>query len=425
MRGHSPVLLGTAVVLVIFFLNSHTLSSAYADDKLAARQIAEQAVSRESGSNSFGMLMVPEMEVGKSNEDCPRYSQPIEAQFGDTLDLADGTREEAILQRNKNGAPVNEHFGGTVNGVLLEKDMINVDRIIRHGYSPVEVRNQMYLANPKDLQIKSFADQLENLDAALITYMSLKRRRSHYRDALSKVGPTGRSWGIASAKTNKWRFYHRHMIELRNKLKSKVTICEVGMLAGHSTTLFNIFLEGGKGVADHLVFDLQQPKTPWWKPVTNFLSKTYPHVKISWGYSQVTIPVYREKHPDTRCQYISLDGGKTFPIFNSDMFHFREMVNDTHIILLDDVNPCLVRKGDPRFSSPAEITSIIENAKLKYPTDINSIIAYHIAMGEINLIECFDIDIPGIPFYGNCALTFNLSTKMTIPTSVYNMIKKP
>ena len=74
--------------------------------------------------------------------------------------------------------------------------------------------------------------------------------------------------------------------------------------------------------------------------MVNYLQKRFPgRLNITWGDSTVTLPKFHELHPTVMCDIVSVDGGHTPQISQSDMDNFMKMSKRKETIVLLDNHP--------------------------------------------------------------------------------------
>eukprot|EP00756_Hemistasia_phaeocysticola_P041741 Hpha_TRINITY_DN16932_c1_g10::TRINITY_DN16932_c1_g10_i1::g.51625::m.51625 len=192
--------------------------------------------------------------------------------------------------------------------------------------------------------------------------------------------------------------------------------CEIGMLAGHSTALFLALVKPKR----HVVFDLRVAQNKIMGPAAEqYFRMSYPGVvEIHWGNSANTVHSFAEKSnasgqaKASECDFWSIDGSKSSPVCEADLYNMRALSHAGTILVFDDCTPTVVRKGGPGIAPAEELERI---ASSEYPKDLSSVLAYHLARREIILRECWDADIPGLESYGVCAISYNMSAPLTVP----------
>ena len=74
--------------------------------------------------------------------------------------------------------------------------------------------------------------------------------------------------------------------------------------------------------------------------MAQYLQKRFPgRLNVTWGDSTVTLPKFHELHPTVLCDIVSVDGGHTPKISQSDMDNFMKMSKRKETIVLLDNYP--------------------------------------------------------------------------------------
>eukprot|EP01061_Rhynchopus_euleeides_P037750 TRINITY_DN6474_c0_g1_i11.p1 TRINITY_DN6474_c0_g1~~TRINITY_DN6474_c0_g1_i11.p1 ORF type:complete len:443 (+),score=55.54 TRINITY_DN6474_c0_g1_i11:85-1413(+) len=383
---------------------------------IRSAESADQTNSEQGGGDvSEGLLAgVSSAEISGFTED-----KPIDVEA-----LSETTSEERWLKvLESRGLPASQLFEyHPLNGTAIASP--DWDKFKKHGYRReghrAQVRNQLYSLNPTDPEVKRLSDGLEELDSRHFKFQGRSMSKLTKR-AIQKggVGITGRGWGITASLTNKWRFYHKYLVRLREARRSHgkpISMCEIGMLAGHSTALLMLIAARDHQPFTMQVFDMLQPGTFWGIVAEGYFREKYPtQFNISWGDSGVTMPTFRNVNPCFKCDFVSLDGNKE--ILMQDLYQLRAMSHPDSVTVLDDLKSVNVRKGAPHLNSKEAIDKIVRDGEARYPTGHTDRLAYHIARGEIILHECWDPDID-VAVYGNCAISFNMSRPLSIPVTL-------
>lgn len=124
------------------------------------------------------------------------------------------------------------------------------------------------------------------------------------------------------------------------------TICEIGFNAGNSAA---VWLKANP-FAKVVMFDLGQH--PYTKFAFNYLKENgarfglvnvTARLELNIGDSTKTVPDYHQRHPDFRCDLLSVDGGHTLPVAYADIWNMRLLANPEFNILLVDDTECQAR----------------------------------------------------------------------------------
>ena len=168
------------------------------------------------------------------------------------------------------------------------------------------------------------------------SYEMLEKKFSDLDDFTKRENPSfrARQHGVAALKYAqfKTRLMFRHLQLIGEKIKSKITACEVGFNAGHSAL---VFLEGLPSSAKLYSFDLGDAK--WAQKNANYIAQNYgSRFRYIKGDSQETL-----KHSEFAglvCDVILIDGAKDAHHRRHDILLFKNISRPGALLFLDEVN---------------------------------------------------------------------------------------
>ena len=109
------------------------------------------------------------------------------------------------------------------------------------------------------------------------------------------------------------------------------TICETGFNAGHSTLIWLLANPNTK------VYSFDLGRHTCTRPMAEYLQKRFPgRLNIELGDSTKTLPDFRRRYPDVKCDLMIVDGGHTVKVASADFDNFYAMSNRLHIVFYDN-----------------------------------------------------------------------------------------
>jgi len=124
-------------------------------------------------------------------------------------------------------------------------------------------------------------------------------------------------------------------------VKAGMTTCETGLGGGHGA-LYTLLICPTCHV---YVFDIGE--RPYSAAVAEFLAKKFPgRFHVVWGDSAKTLPKFHKEHPKTKCDFVMIDGGRTYKMAQTDTLNFAKMVSSPKAAALQHDCPI---KGIPDF----------------------------------------------------------------------------
>ena len=118
---------------------------------------------------------------------------------------------------------------------------------------------------------------------------------------------------------------------LRNAVKDKKKVCEIGVNAGHSL----LFMLDVNSTAEYVLFDIGIHK--YLEPCVSYLESAFPStsMKLYLGDSKLTVPAYAENHEGT-FDFCHIDGGHLPPEFTSDYQACMKLLKKGGFMIFDD-----------------------------------------------------------------------------------------
>ena len=108
-------------------------------------------------------------------------------------------------------------------------------------------------------------------------------------------------------------------------------MCETGFNAGHSTLIWLLANPSVK------VYSFDLNRHPCTEPMAEYLKKRFPRrFTITYGNSTETLPLFRRRNPDVKCDLSIADGGHTVPVASSDLENFYRMSTKLNIVFYDN-----------------------------------------------------------------------------------------
>lgn len=102
---------------------------------------------------------------------------------------------------------------------------------------------------------------------------------------------------------------------------SGTTVCETGFGGGHGA-LYSILI-----CHDCHIYVFDDGGRPYAKPVAQYLETKYPgRLTVTWGDSNQTLPKFQEKYPGVTCDFVMIDGGRSYDMAKADTVNFAKVV---------------------------------------------------------------------------------------------------
>lgn len=111
------------------------------------------------------------------------------------------------------------------------------------------------------------------------------------------------------------------------------TICETGFNGGDSALRFLSQTEAH-------VFEFDLCEHGYTRPSAEFLNKKFPdRLHLNCGNSKLTLPEFRKKSPEVKCDVVIIDGGHDLEVAVSDLQNLAMMAHEHALVVMDDA-PC-------------------------------------------------------------------------------------
>ena len=109
-------------------------------------------------------------------------------------------------------------------------------------------------------------------------------------------------------------------------------ICEIGFNAGHSAY---IWLAASPKT---MLFSFDLGEHQYTQPMAKYMEQNFlGRFKIFYGDSTVTVPEFRRKNPEIKCDLMIVDGGHTYSVAKADLVNMRLLANkQRNLVILDD-----------------------------------------------------------------------------------------
>ena len=166
-----------------------------------------------------------------------------------------------------------------------------------------------------------------------------------YRKRMCGIASTGKGNNYKQVKT--WFVYETLLAAQATLPRPLRSVCEVGFNAGHSSMLFLETLPS----ASVTTFDVAMPYGPYGRRhLQKLYGERFTYVE---GRSAHTIPAFRQRHPDFRCDVVFIDGSKKEADRYRDVLNFRNMSSRDALVYLDEINTVACVNGTAaRGSAP-------------------------------------------------------------------------
>ncbi len=117
-------------------------------------------------------------------------------------------------------------------------------------------------------------------------------------------------------------------------VKGKKRVCEIGFNAGHS--ILTMILVNPD--AEYVLFDLGIHK--YLKPCFEYFKKRFPglNIKIIWGDSRNTLPMYHKENPEMWFDIIHIDGSHKREVYTIDWKNSLDISSAGSILIFDDTD---------------------------------------------------------------------------------------
>jgi len=103
---------------------------------------------------------------------------------------------------------------------------------------------------------------------------------------------------------------------------SGATVCETGFGGGHGVLYTMLICD----TCHVYVFDIGA--RPYSRPVAEYLEKEYPgKLTMTWGDSATTLPQFKIDHPDVTCDFVMIDGGRSYDMAKADTVNFAQLIS--------------------------------------------------------------------------------------------------
>lgn len=152
------------------------------------------------------------------------------------------------------------------------------------------------------------------------------------------------------------------IINLKNLVKDKKNICEVGFNAGHSLLL----MLDSNPTANYQIFDLGSHL--YSRPCLDYIKSAFPNVNINcvFGDSKETLKSYFNKVGENKFDFFHVDGGHGINEVESDFYYSSLLTNTSGVILFDDFNHKVIKKFLNKKINDTEIKEIDNYIKTKF-----------------------------------------------------------
>lgn len=100
------------------------------------------------------------------------------------------------------------------------------------------------------------------------------------------------------------------------------TVCETGLGMGLGA-LYSLLL-----CKDCQIYVFDNQGHPYAKATAEYLQKRFPNrLTVTWGDSTTTLPEFKKAHPDVKCDFVMIDGGRSYDISKADAQNFATLVS--------------------------------------------------------------------------------------------------
>ena len=223
---------------------------------------------------------------------------------------------------------------------LSEKKLLHKANKTNHFVNAVKAPRA-----PIELCSEAHYQKIEDL-AYLLSH-DLMNGSKHYKwHGMYGIFAQGNNW--LDYKQAKSRFLFNRLCPAANVLKN---VCEIGFMAGHTSLLYLEALPNARVVS----FELGDVAyTPWLARQTRVFGEAYgDRFEMVKGPSQITVPAYREAHPDFHCDAVFVDGAKTTDGRQRDFIEMRRLSSPTGMVFFDEVTTqACVNGTDERMCYP-------------------------------------------------------------------------
>ncbi|CAG2201576.1 unnamed protein product [Mytilus edulis] len=121
---------------------------------------------------------------------------------------------------------------------------------------------------------------------------------------------------------------------IQQNMKHASRFCETGFNGGHSSMMWaKLFL----GKIEIISFDMCYNNGGCDIGLEE-IHRLYPDMKhtLIRGDSTINLPNYTKENPNIKCDFIFVDGGHIGDVPEKDLYNFKPMAKDNHIVVMDD-----------------------------------------------------------------------------------------
>mmetsp|Transcript_52073 Transcript_52073/g.91492 ORF Transcript_52073/g.91492 Transcript_52073/m.91492 type:complete len:297 (+) Transcript_52073:106-996(+) len=138
------------------------------------------------------------------------------------------------------------------------------------------------------------------------------------------------------------------------------TVCETGFNAGDSALRF-------LAQTDAQVYEFDLCEHQYSRPAADYLDKKFPNrLHLTCGDSMKTLPEFRKRYNNVKCDLVIIDGGHSLEVATADLQNLALMAHENALVVIDDA-PCTASWCE----GPTEAwKEFVDNGCIVAPTEI-------------------------------------------------------